>query len=51
MKNPHACQAEYPVDPSAWAKHMQRIRQLSPYQQALIDPDLLREALNDNRSR
>lgn len=36
----------YPVDPEAWRRGLERIRQLSPWQQALIDSSIVDEALS-----
>ena len=41
----------YPVDPDAWRRGMERIRQLSPWQQALMEPQLVAEALEDEETK
>lgn len=45
MKAPHDPTRDYPVDPEAWHRGMERIRALSPWLQVLIDPVLVEEAL------
>ena len=45
MKTPIDHTKTYPVDPEAWHRGMERIRALTPWQRALIDPALVEEAL------
>ena len=46
MKIPSNIEPDYPVDPEAWHRGMERIRALSPWLQVLIDPVLVEEALH-----
>ena len=34
-----------------WEKHMKRLRGLSEWQQALIDPDLVAEAISEDETK
>jgi len=45
MKTPRDIKPDYSVDPEAWHRGMERIRAMSPWQQVLIDPKLVEEAL------
>lgn len=51
MKVPNNMQLNYPIDPAAWARGMERIRKLAPWQQALMDPELVAEALSEDETK
>ena len=45
MKTPLQTPSGSPASPDAWQRGLERIRRLSPWQRALIDPKLVEEAL------